>query len=69
MKNIFQSVFEIKNILPQGKTFTLIGGAFDLIHVGHIHLLKYANTLEDLLVELINQIQPANAESAISFRE
>lgn len=28
----------------------MVGGAFDLIHIGHLHLLEYAATLEDLLV-------------------
>ena len=50
MKNIFQSATEIKNVLPKGKRFTLVGGCFDLIHVGHIHLLEYAASLEELLV-------------------
>ncbi|MDQ5955697.1 MAG: D-glycero-beta-D-manno-heptose 1-phosphate adenylyltransferase [Patescibacteria group bacterium] len=27
-----------------------LGGVFDLIHVGHLHLLEYAASLEDLLV-------------------
>jgi cytidyltransferase-like protein len=50
MKNIFQSVAEIKEVLPNEKKVTLVGGCFDLIHVGHIHLLEYACSLEDLLV-------------------
>lgn len=50
MNNIFESATEIKNALPKGKKFTLVGGCFDLIHVGHIYLLEYAATLEDLLV-------------------
>lgn len=50
MKNLFQSLAEIKAVLPQEKTVTLVGGCFDLIHVGHIHLLEYATSLEDLLV-------------------
>jgi len=50
MKNVPQSAATLKKILPPGKTFCLVGGAFDLIHVGHLHLLEYAATLEDLLV-------------------
>ncbi|HBB65228.1 MAG TPA: hypothetical protein DCZ84_01130 [Candidatus Vogelbacteria bacterium] len=50
MSNIFQSAIEVKNVLPQSKRFTMVGGCFDLIHVGHIHLLEYAASLEDLLV-------------------
>ena len=48
--NIFQNALEVRGILPKGKSFTLVGGCFDLIHVGHIHLLEYAASLEDLLV-------------------
>ena len=50
MKNVPQSATALKKIMPHGKTFCLVGGAFDLIHVGHLHLLEYAATLEDMLV-------------------
>lgn len=50
MGNIFQNVTEVKAVLPQGKTITLVGGCFDLIHVGHLHLLEYAASLEGILV-------------------
>ena len=48
--NLFQSAQAIKKILPQDNRITLVSGCFDLIHVGHIHLLEYASSLEDLLV-------------------
>jgi cytidyltransferase-like protein len=50
MNNIFQSAVEVRQTLPRGKKFTLVGGCFDLIHVGHVHLLEYAASLEELLV-------------------
>ncbi|MCX6716929.1 MAG: adenylyltransferase/cytidyltransferase family protein [Candidatus Taylorbacteria bacterium] len=50
MTNIFYNSKEIKDALPKGKTFTLVGGSFDLIHVGHLFLLEYASLLEDILV-------------------
>lgn len=50
MNNIIESAMDIKNVLPQNKRITLVGGCFDLIHVGHIHLLEYASTLGGLLV-------------------
>lgn len=50
MKNVFQNVKEIADVLPQGKMITLIGGCFDLIHVGHLHLIKYAASLGEILV-------------------
>ena len=53
MKTIFENASAVKEHLPQGKTFTLVGGCFDLLHVGHIHLLEYASTLEELLVVAI----------------
>ena len=45
-----RSAAALKKTLPTGKSFCLVGGAFDLIHFGHLHLLEYAATLEDLLV-------------------
>lgn len=50
MPTILRSASALKKVLPPDKTFCLVGGAFDLIHVGHIHLLEYAARLEDLLV-------------------
>lgn len=50
MKNIFGSMQELVNYLPQGKEIILIGGSFDLIHVGHLHLLEYASSVGDLLI-------------------
>ncbi len=50
VNNIFQNAAEVKAVLPQGKTIALVGGCFDLIHVGHLHLLEYAASLEDILL-------------------
>lgn len=50
MNNVFKNAAEVKIALPQGKTFVLVGGSFDLLHVGHLHVLEYAASLEDLLV-------------------
>jgi cytidyltransferase-like protein len=50
MDKIFKNAMEVKSVLPQGKTLTLVGGCFDLIHVGHLHLLEYAASLEEVLV-------------------
>lgn len=50
MNNVMQSALDIKNVLPQNKKITLVGGCFDLIHVGHIHLLEYASTLGGVVV-------------------
>ena len=47
---IFENAATLKESLPHDTTFTLVGGCFDLIHVGHIHLLEHANTLEKMLV-------------------
>lgn len=50
MKDFFRNVSELKAALPVGKKITLVGGCFDLLHVGHIHLLEYAASLGNLLV-------------------
>ena len=50
MLNMPRSVESLKSILPENKNFCLVGGVFDLIHVGHLHLLEYAASLEDILV-------------------
>ena len=48
--NIFQNAVELQKVLPKNRKFTLIGGCFDLIHVGHLHLLEHAASLEEVLV-------------------
>lgn len=53
MKTFFDSAESLKQALPRGKTFTLIGGCFDLLHVGHVHALEEASKLEDLLVAAV----------------
>lgn len=50
MDNVFSNATEVKRVLPHSKTLTLVGGCFDLIHVGHLHLLEYAASLEEILV-------------------
>ena len=50
MSHILESAEALKKMLPSDKTICLVGGCFDLIHVGHLHLLEYASTLENLLV-------------------
>lgn len=50
MKSVPRSAQALKELLPPDKSFCLVGGVFDLLHVGHLHLLEYAATLEQLLV-------------------
>ncbi len=50
MQRIFSSAKLLKESLPEGKTFSLVAGCFDLIHIGHINLLERAKGFEELLV-------------------
>ncbi len=50
MGKIVKDLSDLCAVMPQDKTLTLVGGCFDLLHVGHISLLEYASRLEDLLV-------------------
>ena len=50
MRDFFASAEVLKDALPSGKSLTLVGGCFDLFHVGHLHVLRHASELEELLV-------------------
>lgn len=53
MQKIYSDTRAVRDAIPRGKTVTLVGGGFDLLHVGHLHLLEYAKTLENTLVVCI----------------
>lgn len=50
MSKIYESTRAIRDSIPASKTITLVGGSFDLLHVGHLHLLEYSKKLGGLLV-------------------
>lgn len=47
---VFPSVVDLKGAIPSDKRIVLVGGCFDLIHVGHLHLLEFAAFLGELVV-------------------
>lgn len=51
---IFTDLFLLKETLPKDKTIVFTNGCFDLLHEGHLHLLKAANKLGDILIVGIN---------------
>ena len=40
----------LRTQIPFNKSVTLVGGAFDLLHPGHLHVLDFAKKLGDILV-------------------
>lgn len=50
MNKIFETVSAVRDSIATDKTITLVAGCFDLLHVGHLDLLEYAKSLEDILV-------------------
>ncbi|MGH7845550.1 MAG: D-glycero-beta-D-manno-heptose 1-phosphate adenylyltransferase [Candidatus Binatia bacterium] len=58
MRSKVRSVDELKQTLAQekesGKKIVFTNGCFDLLHRGHLHLLREARRMGDLLVVAIN---------------
>lgn len=50
MSNGAEKLTIIRKRIPEGKSVALIGGVFDLLHVGHLHALEYAKKIADILV-------------------
>ena len=50
MARVYESAHAVRNSIPAEKIVTLVGGSFDLLHVGHLHVLKYAKKLGGILV-------------------
>ena len=50
MRKVYRSAQAVKASVPTGKTITLVGGSFDLLHIGHLHLFERSKKFENLLV-------------------
>lgn len=57
-EQLIQRVAEWK---AQGKTIVFTNGCFDLLHVGHLHLLEQAKAMGDRLVVAINSDESIRA--------
>jgi cytidyltransferase-like protein len=47
------SVQAVKDSIRDGKSITLVGNSFDLLHVGHVHLLERSKRLGAVLVACV----------------
>jgi D-beta-D-heptose 7-phosphate kinase/D-beta-D-heptose 1-phosphate adenosyltransferase len=45
---------KIKNLKKQGKTIIFTNGCFDLLHVGHVRILKKAKKIGNVLIVALN---------------
>lgn len=61
MPQVYENAHAVKDSISVGKTVTLVGGSFDLLHVGHLHLLEYSKTLGEFLIVCI--LSDANVKS------
>jgi rfaE bifunctional protein nucleotidyltransferase chain/domain len=52
--NLDSVLTQLRRLKKRGKTVVFTNGCFDLIHAGHVHLLKQAKSLGDLLVVGLN---------------
>ncbi len=65
MSGKVKSLDELKGIADQarrdGKTVVLTNGCFDLLHRGHVHILREAKALGDILIVAINSDRSVKA--------
>ncbi len=61
MGKVYTNMQKVRDSIRAGKTMTLVGGSFDLLHVGHVHLLEHAKKLGDVLVACV--LSDANVAS------
>ena len=58
MSGKIKSLDELKviteNATGEGKTVVFTNGCFDLVHPGHVHLLRQAKALGDILIVAVN---------------
>ena len=50
---IYTNAQAVRDSIDKKKTITLVGGSFDLLHVGHVHLLEHAKKLGNILVACV----------------
>lgn len=55
--NINQAIKESEKIRHEGKSIVLVGGCFDILHVGHIIFLENAKQTADALIVLLESDQ------------
>ena len=61
MAKVYTDAQKVRSSIREGKTVTLVGGSFDLLHVGHVHLLERAKKLGNVLVACV--LSDANVAS------
>ncbi|MEA3506279.1 MAG: adenylyltransferase/cytidyltransferase family protein [Elusimicrobiota bacterium] len=54
MNSVYSNASNLKKDLPEGKKIVFTNGCFDILHAGHIHILKEAARLGDILVVGLN---------------
>ncbi len=50
MHRVYENARAVKDSISAGESITLVGGSFDLLHVGHLHLFEHSKKLENVLV-------------------
>jgi cytidyltransferase-like protein len=68
LKTLDELITIVAQARTEGKIVVFTNGCFDLLHRGHVHLLREAKAAGDLLIVAVNSDRSVKADAPGEFR-